>query len=325
MIGGSDVTHHVDMRHERRQCGDVDTTSPTSTALELTALGERLSPLRLRSPEALRAMQQSLSRDGQLVAVVCSRHAGTIELVDGFKRLVGARELGWSTLRAEIHEVSGPATKLLLWQSNTRQPLTPLEEAWLVRALYRDDRLTQPQIAQLLGRHKSWVCRRLVLAEGLIEGVEASVRLGLLSATAAQEVARLQRCNQETCAQVIARRGLTTRQTTLLVDRLVAAPDERTRGALLAEAEGSASASLAAPATRRPPMTPSEAIVADADVIGSRAARLHARLLERPLASLGAEAAQVVTCRLVELRRVIGALHQTLTPIAEAHEVPHVA
>jgi ParB/RepB/Spo0J family partition protein len=305
----------------------VGTITPMSTALELTGLGERLSPLRLRSPEALRAMQKSLLRDGQLVAVVCSRHAGTIELVDGFKRLVGARELGWSTLRAEIHEIAGPATKLLLWQSNTRQPLTAIEEAWVVRALYRDDRLTQPQIAQLLGRHKSWVCRRLVLAEDLVEGVEASVRLGLLSATAAQEVARLQRCNQEACAQVIARRGLTTRQATLLVDRLVAAPDEGARAALLAEAEGSASAAPTAPTTRRPPMTPSEAIVADAEVIGSRAARLHARLLERPLASLGADAEQVVTRRLVELRSVVGALHRTLAQIADAHaaEVSHVA
>jgi len=47
-----------------------------------------------------------------------------------------------------------------LWQSNARQALSDLEEAWLVRALYRDDRLTQPQIAQLLGRHKSWVFGR---------------------------------------------------------------------------------------------------------------------------------------------------------------------
>ena len=69
-----------------------------------------------------------------------------------------------------------------------------------MRSLYRDDRLTQPQIAQLLGRDKSWVCRRLVLAEGLADGVEASVRLGLLSATAARDVARLPRGNQEACA-----------------------------------------------------------------------------------------------------------------------------
>src|SRR5258705_10245018 len=140
---------------------------PTVTAIDLAQLGERLSPLRLRSPETLREMEQSLSRHGQLVAVVCTRQAQTVEVVDGFKRLIGARALGWSALRAEIHEVTGPAAKLLLWHSNARQQLTDLEEAWLVRALYREDRLNQPQIAQLVGRHKSWVCGRLVLAEGL--------------------------------------------------------------------------------------------------------------------------------------------------------------
>jgi hypothetical protein len=124
---------------------------------------------------------------------------------------------------------------------------------------------------------------------------------------------------------VIARRGLTTRQTTQLVDRLVAAPDDHAREALLAEVErGSASA---APPKRRPPMTPGEAIVADAAVISSRAARLHARLLERPLASFGAEVEQLVTRRLGELHGVIGALHRTLTQIADTHsaEAPRVA
>lgn len=140
--------------------------APTVTAIDLVQLGERLSSLRLRPPETLREMQRSLSRHGQLVAVVCNRQAGQLEVIDGFKRLVGARALGWSALRVEIHEVTGPAAKLLLWRSNAGQELSALEEAWLVRALYREDRLDQPQIAQLLGRDKSWVCRRLVLAEG---------------------------------------------------------------------------------------------------------------------------------------------------------------
>jgi ParB-like chromosome segregation protein Spo0J len=116
-----------------------------------------------------------------------------------------------------------------LWQSNARQTLTDLEEAWLVRALYREDRLNQPLIAQLVGRPKSWVCRRLVLAEGLTSEVDSDVRLGLLSATAAREVGRLPRGNQEKVAQVIARKGLTTRQATRLVDQLLAARDEERR------------------------------------------------------------------------------------------------
>lgn len=288
----------------------MDEVSPRVTAIGLAQLGERLSPLRLRSPEALREMERSLSRHGQLVAVVCHRQDEKVEVVDGFKRLIGARALGWAALRAEIHEVTGPAAKLLLWQSNARQALSDLEEAWLVRALYRDDRLTQPQIGQLLGRHKSWVCRRLVLAEGLAQSVAADVRLGLVSATAAREVGRLPRGNQEQVAQVIARRGLTTRQTSRLVDQLLATGDERARATVLAQAERTS----APPAPRRvrAPMTPGEAMIADAAALATRATRLHTRLLERPVTSLGAEVEQVVVGRLGELQVVLGALCQTL-------------
>jgi ParB/RepB/Spo0J family partition protein len=292
----------------------MEHVAPTVTAIDLGELGERLSSLRLRPPDALREMERSLSRHGQLVAVVCNRQAGNVEVVDGFKRLIGARVLGWSALRAEIHEVTGPAAKLLLWQSNARQELSVLEEAWLVRALYREDRLNQPQIAQLVGRHKSWVCRRLVLAEGLTSNVEADVRLGLLSATAAREVGRLPRGNQEKVAQVIARRGLTTRQATRLVDQLLAAGDEVARAAVVIEAER-ASAPPAVRGPRRAPLGPGEAMIADAAALSFRAARLQVRLLERPLASLGPEVERVVVERLGELRAVVEALCRTLTHV----------
>ena len=41
------------------------------------------------------------------------------------------------------------------------------EEAWIVHALVREDGMTQVEVAELLGRHKSWVCRRLALVEKL--------------------------------------------------------------------------------------------------------------------------------------------------------------
>lgn len=295
----------------------MDHDAPRVAAIGLAELGERLSPLRLRSPEALREMERSLSRHGQLVAVVCHRQDEKVEVVDGFKRLIGARALGWSALRAEVHEVTGPLAKLLLWQSNARQELSVLEEAWLVRALYRDDQLTQPQIAQLLGRHKSWVCRRLVLAEGLAESVAADVRLGLVSGTAAREVGRLPRGNQAPVAQVIARRGLTTRQTTRLVDQLMAAGDDRARAAVLAQAERTSPPP--APRAVRAPVTPGEAMIAEAAALAVRATRLQVRLLERPVASLGAEVERVVVGRLGELQAVLGALCQTLAQVSSSN------
>ena len=297
----------------------MDHVAPTVTAIELEHLGERLSSLRLRPPEALREMERSLARHGQLVAVVCHRQAGSVEIVDGFKRLIGARALGWSALRAEVHEVTGPAAKLLLWHSYARQQLSDLEEAWLVRALYREDKLNQPKIAQLVGRDKSWVCRRLVLAEGLTSEVESDVRLGLLSTTAAREVGRLPRGNQEKAAQVIARRGLTSRQATVLVDQLLAAADETSRTAVLGEAERPTAPPAVRGPRRRVPVTPGEAMIADTAALSLRAARLQARLLERPLASLGAEVERVVVERLGELRAVVEALCRTLTHVtAEA-------
>lgn len=299
----------------------MDHVAPTVAAIGLAELGEQLSSLRLRTAPALREMEQSLSRHGQLVAVVCSRAASGIEILDGFKRLIGARSLGWTTLRAEIHEVSGPAAKLLLWRSNARQELSELEEAWLVHALYRDDRLTQPQIAQMLGRHKSWVYRRMVLAEGLADEVAADVRLGLVSATCARELGRLPRGNQPKVAQVIARRGLTTRQSTRLIDQLLAAADDRVRAAVLADAERTTAP--AAKGVRRTPVTPGEAMIADAAALAIRATRLHARLLERPLVSLGPEAARVVAGRLGELGSVLAALCAVLPSPAGSTEVRH--
>jgi hypothetical protein len=42
-----------------------------------------------------------------------------------------------------------------------------LEEAWIIHALVQDDGMSQVEVAKLLGRHKSWVCRRLALIERL--------------------------------------------------------------------------------------------------------------------------------------------------------------
>ncbi len=174
--------------------GGMRNESCWSGSVAVNELGDRLSALRLMSEPAQRAIEASLVRYGQLSPVICSREATAVSVVDGFKRLRAAVRLGWSELKVMVHESpDAGASQLLLWQSNQGNGLTDLEQAWLVRSLYREAKLTQPQIAHLFTRHKSWVSRRLMLAEGLSEAVEAQLRLGLLSATLAREVARLPR------------------------------------------------------------------------------------------------------------------------------------
>ncbi len=285
-------------------------TGKTTSTLELapSELGEAFSSMRLYCAQAQREMQLSLSRLGQLTPVQAYRVGAGLELFDGLKRLRAARELSWPKLRVEVHGLDAAGAKVRLLCCNASTNLAELEEAWLVRSLYREDGLSQPQIAMLLRRHKSWVCRRLALAESLSEELTASVRLGLVRATAAAELARLQRCNQDSVTRVVTRGGLTTRQTAQLVQRLLATPPEQWPR-LLELASKPPPRGPNGGAARR---TPGEQLVADAWAMKRLAARLHARLLERSLTSLGAPACAVVSSELAELRRALGALSTTL-------------
>lgn len=273
-------------------------------------LGEALAKVRLFPPEAQQQMQLSMAKLGQLTPVQVYRTGIGLELFDGFKRARAARELSWPKLRAEVHALDAAGAKVRLLHCNAGAGLSDLEEAWLVKSLYRDEKLTQPQIAMLLTRHKSWVCRRLTLAEGLSDELTASVRLGLLCARVAVDLARLPRGNQDAVANVVARRGMTTRQTQKLVDALLATP-QAGWGALLDE-------TMTVPAS--PPLpkggerrrTPGEQLVADAWAMKRLAARLHARLLERSLSSLGETASAVVWRELAELRGTLTSLGKTL-------------
>ena len=288
----------------------VGMTGEATSAIELapSELGEALSTMRLCPARAQQTMQLSLTRLGQLTPVQVCRVDARLEVFDGLKRLRAARELSWPTLRVEVHQLDTVGAKVRLLCCNASTSLSELEEGWLVRSLYREEQLSQPQIAVLLSRHKSWVCRRLALAESLSDELTATVRLGLVSATAAAELARLQRCNQDAVAQVVTRRGLTSRQTAQLVQRLLAAPPEKWPELL-------AQASAPAPPTAKgggPRRSPAEQLVADVWAMKRLATRMHARLLERSLASLGEAAAALVSGELAELRKTLGALSNTL-------------
>jgi hypothetical protein len=254
-------------------------------------------------------MQLSFSKLGQLTPVQAWRTSagGDLEIFDGIKRWRAA--LSWSKLRVEVHALEAAGAKVRLLLCNAAAGLSDLEEAWVVASLYREDKLDQPHIAQLLGHDKSWVCRRLTLAESLSDQLTANVRLGLVSATAAVELARLQRCNQDAAAKVVIRRGLTTRQTSGLVETLLAAPQDE-----LPKLLEQASQPLApkGPKGGAPRRTPGEQLVADAWMMKRLAARIHARLLERSLQSLGAPACATVSRELVELRATLCALTNTL-------------
>ena len=166
----------------------------------------------------------------------CARSSGgdALEIFDGFKRLRAARGLGLRELRAVVIDVDVVEATVHMRELHAGRGLTALEEAWIVRSLYRDHHLSQGAIAARLRCHKSWVCRRLMLVEALDRAVQADVRLGLLAPRAAVLVAALPRGNQSVASGVVIRRGLTVRQTASLVRELADAADAAAEQAVLA-------------------------------------------------------------------------------------------
>jgi hypothetical protein len=197
-----------------------------TASMAITRIGERFASLRIVEPQAERAMLHSLQKYGQLTPVVtCRIVPGEHELLDGFKRLRAARQLGLSELTVCPLDVSLRACKAALVQLNrVGRAISGMEEALVVHSLYHEDGLTQVEIGVLLGRHKSWVCRRLALIERLSDEAQQNIRLGLLPASLGVELARLQRCNQDLLLESIRKHHLSWRETRKVVSALENSP-----------------------------------------------------------------------------------------------------
>jgi ParB-like chromosome segregation protein Spo0J len=208
-----------------------DTPALELRALPVSSLGERYRRYRLADPAGEEALARSLRRYGQLAPLTACWREGSVELLDGFKRRVAAGRLAWPTLSVRLLELNERAAKAAIFGLNSsgRRPCE-LEEAWIVQALVREDGLSQVEVAALLERHKSWVCRRLALLERLCGQAQEDLRLGLLSAGLARQLTRLPVGNQEAVLTAVRREGLTLVEVHGLIDLLGgASPQQQTR------------------------------------------------------------------------------------------------
>jgi hypothetical protein len=195
----------------------------------LAELGERYRRYRLGDPPAEEAMAGSLRRWGQLAPLVACVREERLEVLDGFKRLAAARQISaWRSLSVRLLEVDEPTAKAAILGLNREQrPVRELEEAWVVQGLVRDDGMTQIEAANLLGRHKSWVCRRLALLEKLSVAVKEDLRLGLVGPSLARELTRLPTGNQEAVLALVRRETLTAQEVNGVIDLLQGASQEQ--------------------------------------------------------------------------------------------------
>jgi KorB domain len=136
-------------------------------------------------------------------------------------------------LSTRVLDVDERTAKAALLACNSlARPTQELEEAWIVHALVREDGLTQVDVAELLGRHKSWVCRRLALLEKLSAAVKEDLRLGLLGPALARRLTRLPAGNesvgnQQAVLALTRRETLTAQEVSGVIELLQGASPEQ--------------------------------------------------------------------------------------------------
>lgn len=204
-----------------------DTGAPhLELRVPLNSMDERYSSCRLIYPRADTAMAASIERYGQLTPVVVGPpHNNRYPLIDGFKRLRASRHLGRPDLKATVLQGGERAIMAAIFHLNRKyHSMTTMEEAVIVRALYRKHGLTQEAVGTLLGFHKSWVSRRLSLLDRLADEVLEQVRLGLIGPGLIREVAKLPRGNQLDVLSTIQKHNMTCRESARLVSLILESP-----------------------------------------------------------------------------------------------------
>jgi ParB family chromosome partitioning protein len=167
--------------------------------LEIGQLDLRYAPTRIRRPEALLSLMRSLEQWGQIrpVSVVPSDPPCHI-LVDGYLRVEALRRCGKDMVLAEVWLCGEVEALLQVLMRVQERRWEALEQAALIRELHERHDLSQDTIARLLGKDKSWVCRRLSLLCCLSDEILEAVRSGRISSWAASRVlAPLARANPE--------------------------------------------------------------------------------------------------------------------------------
>lgn len=195
--------------------------------IPVNAMGEIYGRFRLIHPGSETSVLESMRQFGQILPVVVVRgvEPHRYELIDGFKRLRACRKLGLKTIRARVLCLGVRPVKAAILQLNWKaRSIREMEEAMIVQSLHREDNLSQVEIALLLGRHKSWVCRRICLMEKLCDEVLSHLKLGLISPGHGRQLTRLPRGNQQPALSTIIKHRLCCRETEKLVALLLERP-----------------------------------------------------------------------------------------------------
>lgn len=184
--------------------------------LEIGLLDLRYAHTRIKRPGALLPLMRSLEQWGQIRPVsVVSGSASCPILVDGYLRVEALKRCGKDMVMAEVWSCGEREALVQVLMRGQERHWEVLEQASLIRELHDRHELSQESIGRLLGKDKSWVCRRLSLLASLPDEILDALRRGVLSTWAAGRIlVPLARANPEhakALCQSLVKEGISTR------------------------------------------------------------------------------------------------------------------
>ncbi len=155
---------------------------------------------------------------------------GRFELIAGERRWRAAGQAGLTRIPAVVrHAESAEAIELALIENIQRQDLNPIETAQAYRHLAETFDLSHEEIAAKVGKDRSSVTNLLRLL-GLPEDIQGDLASGALSMGHARAILGIPgRESQLAARATVLAKGLSVRETELLVKRLGKAKKDQTR------------------------------------------------------------------------------------------------
>jgi ParB family transcriptional regulator, chromosome partitioning protein len=213
----------------------VATTTPGETLaklpLDVLQRGRYQPRLDMR-PETLTELADSIKAQGVVQPIVVrpleAPQAGSsqrYEIIAGERRWRAAQMAGLAEIPAVIRAIPDEAAiAVALIENIQREDLNPLEEARALSRLVSEFGLTHQEVADAVGRSRAGVSNLLRLLELPAEVAELVEKRELEMGHARALLALSQRRQQSEVAILVAKKGLSVRETEALVRRLQAPP-----------------------------------------------------------------------------------------------------
>ncbi|MBF0244822.1 MAG: hypothetical protein HQL31_06070 [Planctomycetes bacterium] len=161
------------MRHEmdREVMGE-------SEMIEISKLDIRFESLKVRDRIKERSLLAILAEGEFHDPLLVVSENDAIILLDGFKRLRCMRRLGWGLANCVFIGTDEAGGILELVRRSRGHRMNLYEEAGFVQELHGKHEMPPAQIAECLGRTKSWVSMRVQFLKGMSEDIRHKIQTG---------------------------------------------------------------------------------------------------------------------------------------------------